>query len=423
MFIDSNNRCSVSKEEFLDAFVQLYHAIKDYEGLLTEFSSSDQHDPQAVQAAIQERVNSMQFDGLNVRAMEMMGAYLRSTLDHYQGEKLNFYLPQDPDDDFFKTNDGYAELSLTIEEVESDLNEIQEKVFYITRLLPPRNIEKLRLILKAVASFFKAVVRKDFDDIENALNHLHHLTANRDSFFLINEIGRMVRGIHNSLQDFSEGVPTDKLDPSLMDDMPDAIDKLNLVIQRMESAANSTLDQAEELLDNNATNREKSASMLNATAEVEEELHQLAQANPALKDQLEGLAEKLHNNVKEDLIGSEKVFAANESIYFEIIGNQSFQDLTGQTLKKIISFIEQLEFSLLNIIQKYSGKMPAQAPSTPAAAAPKPAPEAPPTEDEHATPLKGTERDGLVLEGPQDNNPTDIKKQADIDKMLADFGF
>ncbi|MDT8447414.1 MAG: protein phosphatase CheZ [bacterium] len=419
MFVDSNNRCSVSKEEFLESFVQLYHAIKDYEGLLTEFSGQDRLDPNRVQAALQERINGMQFAGLNVRAMEMLGAYLRSTLDHYQGEKLNFYLPQDPDDDYFKTNDGYAELSNRIEEVEADLGEIQEKIFYITRLLPPKNIEKLRLILKAIASFFKAVVRKDFEDIETSLNHLHHLTANRESFFLINEIGRMVRGIHNSLQDFSEGVPTDKLDPSLMDDMPDAIDKLNLVIQRMESAANSTLDQAESLLDNNAANRDKTAKMLEVCGGVEEELLALAEANPALADQLHGLSEKLHNGVKEELLGTEKVYSENEAIYFEIIGNQSFQDLTGQTLKKIISFIEQLEFNLLSIIQKYSGKMPASGAPTPA-----PAPAASASaEEDHNTPLRGTERDGLMLEGPQDNNPEDLKKQADIDKMLAEFGF
>ncbi|MEE8395587.1 MAG: protein phosphatase CheZ [bacterium] len=34
-------------------------------------------------------------------------------------------------------------------------------------------------------------------------------------------------------------------------------------------------------------------------------------------------------------------------------GNQGFQDLTGQTLKKTIEFIETLELQLVDLLQKY----------------------------------------------------------------------
>jgi len=417
MIVDENNRCSLSKNEFLDSFVQLYHVLQGYQGLLTEFSESDEVDPHRIQAMLQQRVNEMQFDGLNVRAMEMIGSYLRSTLDLYKGDKLNFHLPAEPEDEFFQLDDSYAELANNIENVEQELTQIQARIYYITRMLPPKNIEKLRLILKGIAGFFKAIIRKDFDDIEVNLNHLHHLTANKESFFLINEIGHMVRGIHNSLQDFSDTVPTDKLDPSLMDDMPDAIDKLNLVIQRMETAANSTLDQTDILLDNNGATMAKNTHMLEVCGNIEEKLAAIQESHPELKDQLAEVAEELHNSIKEELIEREKTLKENEAIYFEIIGNQSFQDLTGQTLKKIITFIEQLEFSLLSILQKYSGKSEAPA-ATPAAAA-----TAPVDSSYEMSALKGQERDGQVLAGPQDNNPDDLKKQADIDKMLAGFGF
>ena len=408
MFVDGNHRCSISKGEFLENFVQLYRAVKDYEALLSEFAKQDGTEAKSIQTMLQDRVNGMQFDGLNVRAMEMMGAYLRSTLDHYKGDKLNFFLPEEPNDEFFKADDSYVELSSKIEEVEEQLEEIQARVFYITRLLPPRNIEKLRLILKGIARLFKSIVPKDFDDLEVNLNHLHHLTANRESFFLINEIGKMVRGIHNSLQDFSETVPTDKLDPGLMDDMPDAVDKLNLVIQRMEQAANSTLDQAEALLDFNAENSSKTEGMLETCEQVEEKLAALQIENPALAESLGEVAALMHNGIKEELLNRAKVFQESEAIYFEIIANQSYQDLTGQTLKKIINFIEQLEIKLLDILQKYSGK-------------PKAAKKA--ASEDAVSPLTGIERDGLLLEGPQDNHPTDMTKQADIDKMLANFGF
>jgi len=410
MIVDENNRCSLSKDEFLDSFVQLYHALQGYQDLLTEFSENEGSDKQRIQTMLQERVNKMQFDGLNVRAMEMIGSYLRSTLDLYKGDKLNFHLPPEPTDDFFKLDDSYAELSNNIEDVEQELTQIQARIFYITRMLPPRNIEKLRLILKGIAGFFKAIIRKDFDDIEVNLNHLHHLTANKESFFLINEIGHMVRGIHNTLQDFGETVSDEKLDPSLMDDMPDAIDKLNLVIQRMESAANSTLDHTDVLLDQTGDMIAKNTHMLEVCGSIEERLTAIQESHPDLKDQLGGITAELHNSIKEELIQRETTLKESEAIYFEIIGNQSFQDLTGQTLKKIITFIEQLELSLLGILEKYSGKSAA-------------APAAGTTPDHDMSPLKGEERDGQVLAGPQDNQTEDMKKQADIDKMLAGFGF
>jgi len=99
-----------------------------------------------------------------------------------------------------------------------------------------------------------------------------------------------------------------------------------------------------------------------------------------------------------------------ETTFFNIISNQSFQDITGQTRKKIITFIEQLEFSLLNILQKYGGKT-AEAKAKEAVVT--------------VSPLVGTEIDGgLILQGPNDNRTKiEAANQADVDKMLAEFGF
>jgi chemotaxis protein CheZ len=85
---------------------------------------------------------------------------------------------------------------------------------------------------------------------------------------------------------------------------------------------------------------------------------------------------------------------ANEEAYLGLIANMSFQDLTGQTLKKVIAFIEQLEFQLLKLISRYheEGKAPVK--------------------PEPVAPLAGPDAQGhLALS--QDN----------VDKMLADLGF
>jgi len=403
---------SISKDELLESFVQLYHAIKDYDQLIGLVSNEQDFNPGQFKEIVQQRMSHLEFGSVNVKAMELVGAYLRFTLERFKGQKIRFQIPDDPTDDFFAVNNGYLELSKSIEAVEQDLKEIEEKVFYISRLLPPKNIEKIRLLLKAISSFFKSVVRKDVVDMEGHINHIHHLTASKESYLVINDIGRMVRDIHNSLREFSAHVPVEDLDATLVDDMPDAIDKLNLVIQRMEESANSTLDEVEELLDDNGKEKERLAALTDKWQVIKGELAEIQKGHPEVNEQIAGIISDLDERIMAELKTREQLLGRRETTYFSIIENQSFQDITGQTLKKIISFIEQLELSLLNILQKYGGK-PAERAGDAGL-------------EEDLSPLIGRRTgDGTVLEGPQDNltEKEGTTKQADVDKMLAEFGF
>ena len=405
---NENHTCSITRDEFLDSFVELYHAIKDYESLLVMFSEQTRPDPLEVMKVIEEQVQHFNFDGVNSKAMGMIGAYIRFTLSNFKGPKLNFSIPDSPSDEFFTDDPSMVGMSNHIEEVERGLMEIQEKVYYLTRILPPKNTEKVRLLLKTISSFFKSIVRKDFQDMDNHIAHIHHLTANKESFFLVNEIGRTVRDIHNNLQDFSDNVPVEGLDSAVVDEMPDAIDKLNLVIQRMEEAANNTLDQTEALLDRNAVKQGENSNMLGTLADVQKKLDKIKADNPGSAAEIEDVQKTLSESLENSISLRAENLKEEEAVYFEIIGSQSFQDLTGQTLKKIINFIEQLELSLLSILQKYSSQLP-KAPKAEAS----------------SSPLQGKEQDGLILEGPKDNSDSasKAKSQGDINDMLADFGF
>lgn len=410
-------RVSISRADFLDSFVQLYNAIKDYDELLIQFSGEDHLSPDIITKMVQDRMNYLELGSVNVKSMELIGAFLRFSLENFQGEKLNFLMPDEPDDDFFTINDGYLNLSKNIEKVEEEIREVEEKIYYLTRLLPPRNIDKIRLMLKAISCFFKSIIRKDHEDMESHVNHIHHLTASKESYFLINDVGRMVRDIYNSLQDFSSHVPTEDLDPTVLEEMPDAIDKLNLVIQRMESAANSTLDDVENLLDENATEQEKTDSVVQSCSTIQQQLMALKEKKPDTSEEVDKILETLQTGITEPIEAIAERLKGDEAVYFRIIGSQSFQDITGQTLKKIINFIEELELNLLEILKKYSGTIRA---TTGAAE---------PSKQAHHTlsPLVGSRTDeGLILEGPQDNKDDDeskMVKQADIDNILAEFGF
>lgn len=412
MTVTTANKVTISRAEFLESFVQLYHAIKDYEELVYLFSSGESLQPQEIKAIVQDRMNHLEFGSVNVRAMEIIGTYLRHTLEKYKGEQLTFLIPDAPNDEFFAINDGYLDLSRNIQKIEEDLREIEEKVYYVSRLLPPQNVDKIRLLLKAISSFFKSIVRKDIEDMDSHINHMHHLTASKESYFVINDIGRMVRDIYNSLQDFSSHVPVEELEPNIVDEMPDAIDKLNLVIKRMEDSANSTLDDVENLLEQHSTKVVVNSTLIEECHSMEKKLQAIKESHPDAGDAIDDVISDLKTNLLEQLSDRSQMMKEEETVYFDIISNQSFQDITGQTLKKIITFIEQLEFNLLQILQKYSGKIKAAT--------------QPASKNTPLSPLVGVEtNDGIVLHGPRDNQPTEaeVNKQEDVDKMLAEFGF
>lgn len=396
----------------MESFTQLYHAIKDYDQLINMVSDDKSLKASDIVSQIQARISQLEFGSVNVRAMEIIGTYLRFTLEKFKGDKLTFLIPDNLNDDFFSVNDGYLDLSKSIQKVEEDLREIEEKVYYLSRLLPPHNVDKIRLLLKATSSFFKSIVRKDIDDMESHINHMHHLTASKESYFVINDIGRMVRDIYNSLEDFSAHVKIEEIEPNIVNEMPDAIDKLKLVIKRMEDSANSTLDNVESLLESNSKKLEENNEMLNQCDAIEQQLLDLKNDESDREVKIEKIIDTLKSSMHKNLIDRSALLKKEESTYFDIISNQSFQDITGQTLKKIISFIEQLEFNLLQILQKYSGRFVGDSQKS--------------VKGKTVSPLVGKEEvDGIVLYGPQDNQDekSEIAKQDDVDKVLAQFGF
>ena len=409
----ASNKICISKEELLESFTQLYHAIKDYDELINLMSDDKSLKAHDIKSLVQSRINQLEFGSVNVKAMEIIGTYLRYTLDKFKGSKLTFLIPDNLNDDFFSLNDGYLDLSKNIERVEEELKDIEEKVYYLARLLPPFNVDKISLLLKAISSFFKSIVRKDIQDMESHINHMHHLTASKESYFVINDIGHMVRDIYNSLQDFSAHFQIEELEPNLVDEMPDAIDKLQLVIKRMEDSANSTLDDVESLLDRNAKKFQKNEELLKQCESLEQQMQEIKINDSDYKEKLESVIENQVTQMRKGLEDHAASLKEEEAILFDIISNQSFQDITGQTLKKIITFIEQLEFNLLQILQKYSGRFVANQPGVAELA-------------KALSPLVGEEKeDGTILHGPQDNQEVanEVVKQDDVDKVLAQFGF
>ena len=62
------------------------------------------------------------------------------------------------------------------------------------------------------------------------------------------------------------------------------------------------------------------------------------------------------------LAGSTERMRESHAVYMTLFANQSYQDPTGQTLRKVIAFIESLQFQLIQVISKQSGKPTVAAP-------------------------------------------------------------
>lgn len=154
-------------------------------------------------------------------------------------------------------------------------------------------------------------------------------------------------------------------------DIPDATERLEYVIQTTEQASNQTLDTAEEALQH----LESVQTLLKAEVSAEE--------IDVIKHEVAKVSENLTN----------------------IMLAQSYQDLTGQVLNRVIFVISSLEQSLIQLIEN-SGH------------------------DYHAIPdrvlseqeQKSKEMHGVGPNVTQNSKKDIVESQEDIDDLLSDLG-
>ncbi len=175
------------------------------------------------------------------------------------------------------------------------------------------------LILDDIMAFMDAIAEQDYEKADIAVQEI----IKKGQGELFKEVGKVTRKLHDSITSFKEA-----LDPRLKDiaenEMPTVVEKLNFVIDKTKEAADNTMSIVEKylmLMDDVSSNIRK-------LKEPEEAINFLKN----FKDDLE-----------EDLI--------------KIITAQSFQDLTGQTLKKVIKLVGEIEEELVRVIKTFGIKM------------------------------------------------------------------
>jgi len=203
-------------------------------------------------------------------------------------------------------------------------------------------------------------------DSDKTAEIVDQITQIRESE-LYQQVSALTTNLHKTLDDLDDTT----LLMQTKHDIPDATERLEYVIQTTEEASNKTLDQAEQALQ--CVDKVKGL----IDSEVTESMQQ------SLDIELNKISEKLT----------------------DIMLAQSFQDLTGQVLNRVIFVISSLEQSLIQLIEN-SGHdyhaIPARVESD---------------ENKRAADMKGV--------GPnvtQNSKQDIVESQDDIDDLLSDLG-
>jgi chemotaxis regulatin CheY-phosphate phosphatase CheZ len=125
-------------------------------------------------------------------------------------------------------------------------------------------------------------------------------------------------------------------------------------------------------------------------------LEELAQETPELAEKVAQIRQQMAEQIETPLKALKDHRQQVRDAYLALISNMSFQDLTGQTLKKVILFVENLQDKLIRLISRQGAleQRPAEAKSS-----------------------------HVPMEGPDAKAEHQPLSQTDVDKTLADLGF
>lgn len=284
-------------------------------------------------------------------ALAAVGSLLEFVVERLHAERVTFHLPRRVPVTPAGGTPPLAELAVHLRTVLPPLEALSSRVFALARAAKGASHPRIHRVLNPCASLFKAIVRQDWRDAELVLNHINMVTTSRESHELVEEVGRLVRTIYNSLQEISADLPIETLS-EVSEELPDAADKLHSVIRELENTANRNLDMLEELIAAGKEGRGLADEARDVLAATRAELDALADAHPAAAEALRALSDDLQQRVDGPLERSVQRIQACHDTYMTLFANQSFQDLTGQTLKKVIAFIEGLQYQLIQVISK-----------------------------------------------------------------------
>ncbi len=192
-------------------------------------------------------------------------------------------------------------------------------------LLASDNVARVRDLLACLES----------GDVAGAKEVIDDLAAIREKD-IYQELGKLTRELHNSINNFSLD---NRITNLAEEEIPDARARLNHVITMTDDAANSTLAAVEKSIPICNDIENKANALLdnwNKFRNRELTLSQFKELSVSLNEYFE--ENSAGANIIRDHLN-------------QVLMAQGFQDLTSQIIKKVISLVEEVESSMVNIIK------------------------------------------------------------------------
>jgi len=204
---------------------------------------------------------------------------------------------------------------------EVELHELRDAREFLSRKVEGNDPNKR--IVESLIAFMEAVESKDYEKADAVVARL----ADSSSGGLFAEVGKVTRRLHDSMKSFKESIDP-KLSSLASCEVPNALDRLQFVIDKTEEAAVKTMGIVEK--------------HLLEMDELSARIRKLDGPDDAVK-----YLRDFKNRLEDDLT--------------EIITTQSFQDITGQTIKKVILLVEEIEKELVGMVAAFGVKIDAGA--------------------------------------------------------------
>lgn len=209
---------------------------------------------------------------------------------------------------------------------------------------------------------------------------------------LFQGIGKLTRNLHDTVSDFFDDTVLSKFSNIDQQEFPDALERLNYVIQMTEESANTTLTVVEETIP-------LSENIENRGNELRRRWGDLRSRKLTLDE-----FKQLSNDIEDYLDYSIDMSVQLSSKLNEVLLAQGFQDLTGQMIKRVITLVENVEDSLVELIAAASDRQGSS-------------PDQKTQQSGHDPNTKG---EGPALPSTKESV---AKGQDEVDELLASLGF
>jgi len=199
------------------------------------------------------------------------------------------------------------------------------------------NLSDKEQLEKTIAQTRDLLAHLEADEIEDAQELIESFAHGGDEDLFI-EIGKLTRHLHEALTNF-------QLDTRITDlaasEIPNAKDRLNYVIEKTEQAANKTMDKVDQC-----------HQMADHIAKDSQEL--LEEWQKLYRRELEpGDFRKLCKRIETHLVKNKNSADELHAGLSDVLLAQDYQDLTGQVIRQVITLVQDVEDSMVNVIKMF----------------------------------------------------------------------